>query len=294
MKVAKFECSKVFCHFSELASMHCNMGDNAPCSAISAFRVHLRRHKHGFIAEFALILSHPRKMREVRENTMKKIIALFVLALMLSFSTMANAEGTGMYIAPKFLMSIQDTGTVSKSWSLAGSGLDEYSQFSLGGALAIGYDLWPQQMIPLRFEVELALRGNSEKKWDDNGVRLDSVKAVWNNSTLFGNVFWDFHNDSSFTPYIGAGLGIAFNYTGYDFTTHNGETFSIDDRFTNFAWNAGAGVAYSFNDMIALDASYRFVSMGYNEINGYNRGTKYEIGNDPYNNEFTVGLRFSF
>lgn len=225
---------------------------------------------------------------------MKKIIALLVMALMLSFSTLARAEGTGMYLAPKFLMSIQDTGTVSKSWSLAGSGLDEYSQFSLGGALAIGYDLWPQQMIPLRFEVEFALRGNSEKKWEDNGVMLSSVKGVWNNSTLFGNVFWDFHNDSSFTPYIGAGLGIAFNYTGYDFTTHNGEKFSIDDRFTNFAWNAGAGVAYNFNDMISLDASYRFVGMGYNEISGYNSGTKYEIGNDPYNNEFTVGLRFSF
>ena len=199
-----------------------------------------------------------------------------------------------MYFAPKFLMSIQDTGTVSRSSAMAGSGIDDYSQFSLGGALAVGYDLWPQQMIPLRFEVEFALRSNSEKKWDDRGVHLDSVKGVWNNSTLFANLFWDFHNDSNFTPYIGGGLGMAFNYTGYDFETRRGEHYSLDDRFTNFAWNAGAGVSYDFNDMLSVDASYRFVGLGYNEVSGTFNGVKYEIGNDPYNNEFMLGLRFSF
>lgn len=77
-------------------------------------------------------------------------------------------------------------------------------------------------------------------------------KGTWNNSTLFANLFWDFHNDSAFTPYIGAGLGLAFNYTGYDFTTNNGDKFSVDDRFTNFAWNVGVGASYSFNENLAL------------------------------------------
>lgn len=225
---------------------------------------------------------------------MKRTITLITLIICLVWSSLAQAEGSGIYLAPKFLMSIQETGPFSRSGSLSGSGVDDYSQFTLGGALAVGYDLWPQQMIPLRLEVEFALRGNSEKKWDDYGTRLNSVKGVWNNSTLFANVFWDFHNESNFTPYIGGGLGMAFNYTGYDFETKYGEHYSMDDRYTNFAWNAGAGLSYNFNELLSVDASYRFVGLGYNEISNTYNGVKYEIGNEPYNNEFMLGLRFSF
>ena len=225
---------------------------------------------------------------------MKRIIAALALVLTLALPGLAAAEGTGMYLAPKFLMSIQDTGRVERSSALSGTGVDDYSQFTLGGALALGYDFWPQQMLPLRAEIEFALRGNSEKTWSDGGRYVRDVKGTWNNSTLFANLFWDFHNDSAFTPYIGAGLGLAFNYTGYDFTTNNGDKFSVDDRFTNFAWNVGAGVAYNFNENFAIDASYRFVGLGYNEVSASAGGHKYEIGSDPYNNEFMLGLRFSF
>lgn len=221
---------------------------------------------------------------------MKRFIATLALVLTLALPGLAAAEGTGMYLAPKFLMSIQDTGTIERTSALAGSGVDDYSQFTLGGALALGYDFWPQQMLPLRVEIEFALRGNSEKSWSDGGK---NVKGTWNNSTLFANLFWDFHNDTAFTPYIGAGLGLAFNYTGYDFTVEGGK-FSADDRFTNFAWNVGVGASYSFNENLALDASYRFVGLGYNEVSAYHNSRKYEIGSDPYNNEFMLGLRFAF
>lgn len=225
---------------------------------------------------------------------MKRYLAIACFALMLVLPGMASAEGTGMYLAPKFLMSIQDTGTVSRSSSLAGTGLDDYSQFTLGGALALGIDLWPQQMIPLRMEIEVALRGNSEKSWTDRGFYSKELKAVWNNTTLFANLFWDFHNDTNLTPYIGGGVGMAFNYTGYDITMNSGDKLSIDDKQTNFAWNVGAGLTYDFNENIAIDASYRFVGLGYNEVSGTYNGHNYEIGNEPYNNEFMVGLRFSF
>lgn len=225
---------------------------------------------------------------------MRRLIALMALVVLFGIPCLANAEGTGFYLAPKFLMSIQDTGTVSRSSALAGSGVDDYSQFTLGGALAMGIDLWQQQMIPLRMEIEVALRGNGEKKWDDRGVNLSEVKGVWNNTTLFANLFWDFHNESDFTPYIGGGLGLAFNYTGYDLTTNNGDKISIDDRQTNFAWNAGAGVSYAFNDVLTVDASYRFTGLGYNEVSTNYLGRKYEIGDEPYNNEFLLGLRFNF
>lgn len=225
---------------------------------------------------------------------MKRFLAIILLSTIIILPSSVKAEGNGMYLAPKFLISIQNTGTISRSWALAGSGVDDYGQFTLGGALAVGLDLWQQQMIPLRLEIEFALRGNSEHTWTDDGRYSSEVKGLWNNSTLFANLFWDFHNDTQFTPYIGAGLGMAFNYTGYEITLHNGEKFSFDDRFTNLAWNAGAGFSYDINEFLALDASYRFVGLGYNELSHSAYGVTTKIENEPYNNEFLLGVRLNF
>ena len=221
---------------------------------------------------------------------MKRIIAALALVLTLALPGLAAAEGTGMYLAPKFLMSIQDTGRVERSSALAGTGVDDYSQFTLGGALALGYDFWPQQMLPLRAEIEFALRGNSEKSWDSHfdGDSI-STKGLWNTSTLFLNLYYDIQTDTPFVPYIGAGAGLAFNYVEY--TVHSdGFGGSASENFTNFAWNVGAGVAYNFNENFAVDLGYRFMMMGYNEVSS--NGLK--ISNQPYNNEFMLGLRFTF
>ena len=158
----------------------------------------------------------------------------------------------------------------------------------------MGYDFWPQQMLPLRAELEFAMRGNNEKTWTDGGAAVRQVKGTWNSSTLFANLFWDFHNDSIMTPYVGAGLGMAFNYAGYDFTDNAGNKFSGDERVTNFAWNVGTGVAFNINDHFAIDAGYRFVSLGYTDVKVSSGGNNYNIGNRPYSNEFMLGLRYGF
>ena len=225
---------------------------------------------------------------------MKRFFVSLLLAAALLLPGMVKAEGTGLYLAPKFLLSIQSTGPIERSSAMAGSGVGSYNQFTLGGALALGYDFWPEQMLPLRTEIEFALRANSRKNWSDRGVNLSEVKGTWNNSTLFANLFWDFHNDTAVTPYVGAGIGLAFTYAGYDFKDNNGNRFSADDRFTNFAWNAGAGLAYNINENFTLDASYRFVGLGYNQVSATSNSQKYEIGNRPYNNEFMFGLRYGF
>lgn len=219
---------------------------------------------------------------------MKRILVSLFLLAVLAMPGMAKAEG--MYLAPKFLMTIQETGTVERSGALAGSGADAYSQFTLGGALAAGYDFWPMYMVPLRVELEFAMRGNSETSWDGN---LGSIEGTWNHSTLFANLYFDIHNDTAFTPWIGAGLGMSFAYAGYD-VKRGGDSFSMDERSTNFAWNVGAGVAYNVNENFAIDAGYRYVDLGYNEVSTTVGGRNYEVGTRPYNHEFMLGLRFGF
>ena len=218
---------------------------------------------------------------------MKRILATLALVVALALPGLAQAEVNGVYFAPKFLMSIQDTGNISRPYSDMTD--ESYSQFTLGGALAVGYDFYPQQQIPLRAEIEFALRGNSEKSWDSHfyGESI-STKGLWNTSTLFLNLYYDIQTGTPFVPYIGAGAGLAFNYVEY--TVHNNTTGahgSASDNFTNFAWNVGVGVAYNFNENFAVDLGYRFMMMGYNEVDS-------SISNQPYNNEFMLGLRFTF
>ena len=220
---------------------------------------------------------------------MKRILATLALVVALALPGLAQAEVNGVYFAPKFLMSIQDTGNISRPYSDMTD--ESYRQFPLGGALAIGYDFYPQQQIPLRAEIEFALRGNSEKSWDSIDPDGDflSTKGLWNTSTLFLNLYYDIQTGTPFVPYIGAGAGLAFNYVEY--TVHGGgDGVSVSDNFTNFAWNVGAGVAYNFNENFAVDLGYRFMMMGYNEIS---KGGD-TISNQPYNNEFMLGLRFTF
>ena len=202
---------------------------------------------------------------------MKRTILALALLVALVLPGMAKAEGTGMYLAPKFLMTIQETGTIERSGM---GGVDEYSQFTLGGALAAGY----------------ALRGNSEKSWGSN---WGSVDCTWNSSTLFANLYYDFRNDSAFVPYIGAGIGMSFNYLGFDLH-RGGSAVSRDEHTTNFAWNVGAGVAYNVNDALYIDAAYRYVDLGYTEASGSLNGDQIKVGSRPYNHEFMLGLRFAF
>lgn len=220
---------------------------------------------------------------------MKRVFAVLALALMLALPGVASASDVnGFYVAPKFLMSIQDTGVISRPSSALTD--ESYSQFTLGGALALGYDFYPQQQIPLRAEIEFALRGNSEKSWDSHWQGDNwNLKGVWNTSTLFLNLYYDIQTGTPFVPYIGAGAGLAFNYVEYSGGA-SGMSSSSSDTFTNFAWNVGAGVAYNFNENFAVDVGYRFVGLGYNEVSFGN----YEVSNQPYSNEFMVGLRFTF
>lgn len=216
---------------------------------------------------------------------MKRTILALALLMALVLPGMAKAEGTGMYLAPKFLMTIQETGTIERSGM---GGVDEYSQFTLGGALAAGYDFWPQYLVPLRVELEYALRGNSEKSWGSN---WGSVDCTWNSSTLFANLYYDFRNSTAFTPYVGAGLGMAFNYANYTFSSP-GYHGNFDEHSTNFAWNVGAGVAYDITDSLAVDLGYRYVNLGYYYEVDLPDGAK--LKNQPCNHEFMLGLRYTF
>ena len=215
------------------------------------------------------------------------------VALTVALAVPAFAQNSGFYLGLKFIDSIQSTGNVSTSKGANLFDTGEYSQNTVGGGAFVGYDFYPANDIPLRTEIEYAIRTNSETDWDGKHGLDATLKGRWNLQTLFLNLYWDFHNDTAFTPYIGGGLGMGFVESRYK-VEGLGYSGSSTDYNTVFAWNAGAGVSYAFTDNISADLAYRFVGLGYSETEKTILGEKQKLGMAPYANEFSLGLRYTF
>jgi opacity protein-like surface antigen len=62
---------------------------------------------------------------------------------------------------------------------------------------------------------------------------------------------------------VGAGIGMGFINASYEATGI--QSVKEDSMNTVFAWNAGLGYAYVFNENLSVDLAYRFVGLGHNE-----------------------------
>ncbi len=120
-------------------------------------------------------------------------------------------------------------------------------------------------------------------------------QAQFQSSTFMVNGYLDFRPVMGFTPYIGAGIGIAQNIfsrqvlaTGIGTSVHlaGGDDFSL-------AWALMAGVGYQLSSNFTLDLGYRYASLGAVKTRSYDTG----IGVDMESigaHEMRLGVRYSF
>jgi opacity protein-like surface antigen len=88
-------------------------------------------------------------------------------------------------------------------------------------------------------------------------------------TTLLGNAYFDFANDTMFTPYVGAGLG-------YGWVNGKG----APDK-SGLALGAAAGIAVDLTSNLAIDVGYRFRDIAVK-------------GADTMEHQATIGMRFKF
>lgn len=184
---------------------------------------------------------------------MKKIflVVFFSLAVMslssIDINAMSNKNNEfitsfGFYLEPKIAGSIMMGNYLNKTNLSQSSSFDLNSSF--GGGMALGYDFQSYFKVPMRMEAEYLIRTTTHFNKDSYDVSLVAPQ------TLFVNLYYDFENESNFTPYIGGGIGAAF--VGVD---------------SNFAWNVGAGLTYDISECVALNLGYRYNSYGQFENN---------------------------
>ena len=79
------------------------------------------------------------------------------------------------------------------------------------------------------------------------------------------NAYIDMGNWCGFTPYVGAGVGLAtLSVNGLKDVNNatNGVYYAADHTNTNFAWAVYAGTSYDVTPQVTLDLTYRYAQLG--------------------------------
>ena len=117
--------------------------------------------------------------------------------------------------------------------------------------------------------------------------------------TLMMNVYKDLGTYGRMTPYVGAGIGAAYNQL--DDVSFTGNYFLPNhihgENELSFAWSLMAGVGYQVSDRAVLDFGYRYIDLGSaHSGNGDSAGQYNPRVNidDLTAHEFKIGLRYAF
>lgn len=216
---------------------------------------------------------------------MKKIIAVSLLSLV---SSAAFAGAESLYVSGKIgasIVQVSNQKWLTSDNEFEKTNLGNTNDSVFGGNIAVGYDFSKTTTLPLRTELEFGMREKAStnhnlESFNDPGVfsSSDDVKTDITLNTVMLNTYYDFKNDTKFTPYVSVGLGMAsINHKmRYDYNEHivsmnqfTHEKFTKSKTTTNFAWSVGLGSQYRVNNHVSLDMGYRFLDAGKSEASYY-------------------------
>jgi len=187
-------------------------------------------------------------------NVFKSILLAGVVAIPMAVSAKAtdmapaipqDAPNTsGIYLRG-------DVGASYLSWSSA------TNNWGFTGGAGIGYQF------DKNFRTDLT--------YDRSGTFSVAPGASISTSTVLGNVYYDWNNESPITPYLGAGVGYGWEWDNNGTQANN----------QGLAIGLAAGVAYDMTSNLALDVGYHFHDI-------------LASGNSVPEHQATIGLRFKF
>lgn len=143
------------------------------------------------------------------------------------------------------------------------------------GSLAAGYDF----ANPLRMEIELLRQKNDLELTSYNNFYGGFNDGDLKTHSLMVNGFYDVDTGSSWTPFVGAGIGMSK-------LDINDPGFQESDSDEVFTYQFIGGVAYAVNEDWSIDAQYRFM--------GTSDATIDDAEFNVNSSNLMLGLRYSF
>jgi opacity protein-like surface antigen len=113
-----------------------------------------------------------------------------------------------------------------------------------------------------QFRTDLTVDFSSEAAYSGAGG-TDRATAQIQSSTALANLYYDIGTLFGITPYIGAGVGVAYTkVSNYQSTTVPPLTVTDSNGNYSFAWALMAGASYQFMPRVSVDLGYRFLDQG--------------------------------
>ncbi len=195
---------------------------------------------------------------------MKRSIIVFaaMAALMIPSICSAAPPRPGPYVSGFAGISVpRDTEPNTTAYSSSGtSTFNDSVEFDpgvyTGGTVGFDYGF-------LRLEGELSYRYSDIKSVTDKNTSFSfhDVDGNLGALSMMANAFFDLHNPSPITPYVGGGVGFAVLHmdstTGVDSTGTRVLLYPSDDNAV-FAYQVGAGMEIALNPIVSLDVGYRY------------------------------------
>lgn len=125
--------------------------------------------------------------------------------------------------------------------------------------------------------------GPNSREW----ATIDSWTFMW-------NVYADLGTWAYVTPYVGGGVGFAYNRAHNIYSIDaGGTTYFADGGKWNFAGALMAGVSIAMMDGVVFDTGYRYIWLGdaQSGLDGIGNRIRYR---DLQSHEFRVGMRYEY
>ncbi len=200
---------------------------------------------------------------------MKKLSILF-LTLALFAGLVVSTACAEMYYSGNM-------GIVSASDSDISDGSDS-GELSFDDGFAITGSLGYTLGYAGRVELEMGYRANDVDKVTLYGYGTGSVDGDMTTISLMGNAYYDFSTIGQFTPFIGAGIGLANIEAEFDLAGNEDDTV--------FAYQVAAGGSFAVSENLNIDFQYRY--FGTEDPNFDGLEAEYNTHN------LILGLRFNF
>ena len=231
-----------------------------------------------------LLIAQP-KWRIIMRKSLIAVAAVIGLGFVASNASAADLIGA-QPVAPRVIPAPIE---VASGWYLrgdVGTGVSDFRDFTLDpidpklsqvqksieSPPIIGVGVGYQFNDFLRADVTGEYRGNQGFSFirSDKADPFQSISAYSGKLStvlVLANAYIDLGNFYGITPFVGGGIGFAHHrFSGFQdsgfINFGGGFGYAGTRESTEFAWAVHAGLAYSINERLKLEASYRYASLG--------------------------------
>jgi len=173
------------------------------------------------------------------------------------------------------------------------------NEMSAGLGMGYKFNNWLRADLVLDYRRPLAASGPSATQACPTQLNATGTCGSYYVSSIrpwdgLANFYFDLGTWYGLTPYVGAGVGMAWAQMTNSVagTTSANQSFqlSTSNMSYQFAWAAMAGVSYQIMPHVVMDVGYRYLSLGtFHSISSVTGGPQSQRINA---NEFRVGLRY--